>query len=189
MNRVFNLGLQNTLIGKYVFFSHFDFKDLNLLISYLHFIFKPLLILWECISDRLLNFFMAYKYFGFLVFTVGSSGLGSPLGRSRHSSSQSDLTSSSSSSSGLSFTACMSDFSLYVFHPYGAGKQKTAVSGLTPGSGGLGILSTFASPKFISSFQGLIFSEIMIPLIMDMKQDQKLLNFFLLICILSLHSK
>nr|XP_060511804.1 bridge-like lipid transfer protein family member 1 [Panthera onca] len=70
--------------------------------------------------------------------TPGSSGLGSPLGRSRHSSSQSDLTSSSSSSSGLSFTACMSDFSLYVFHPYGAGKQKTAVSGLTPGSGGLG---------------------------------------------------
>ncbi|XP_006866349.1 PREDICTED: uncharacterized protein KIAA1109 homolog [Chrysochloris asiatica] len=68
----------------------------------------------------------------------GSSGLGSPLGRSRHSSSQSDLTSSTSSSSGLSFTACMSDFSLYVFHPYGAGKQKTAVSGLTPGSGGLG---------------------------------------------------
>ncbi|XP_028932278.1 transmembrane protein KIAA1109 homolog isoform X4 [Ornithorhynchus anatinus] len=70
--------------------------------------------------------------------TPGSSGLGSPLGRSRHSSSQSDLTSSSSSSSGLSFTACMSDFSLYVFHPYGAGKQKTAVSGLTPGSAGLG---------------------------------------------------
>ncbi|KAB0396757.1 hypothetical protein E2I00_015079, partial [Balaenoptera physalus] len=70
--------------------------------------------------------------------TPGLSGLGSPLGRSRHSSSQSDLTSSSSSSSGLSFTACMSDFSLYVFHPYGAGKQKTAVSGLTPGSGGLG---------------------------------------------------
>ncbi|ELW62631.1 hypothetical protein TREES_T100015065 [Tupaia chinensis] len=70
--------------------------------------------------------------------TPGSSGLGSPLGRSRHSSSQSDLTSSSSSSSGLSFTACMSDFSLYVFHPYGAGKQKTAVSGLTSGSGGLG---------------------------------------------------
>ncbi|XP_021107695.1 uncharacterized protein KIAA1109-like isoform X2 [Heterocephalus glaber] len=54
----------------------------------------------------------------------GSSGLGSPLGRSRHSSSQSDLTSSSSSSSGLSFTVCMSDFSLYIFHPYGAGKQK-----------------------------------------------------------------
>ncbi|XP_072481304.1 bridge-like lipid transfer protein family member 1 isoform X3 [Notamacropus eugenii] len=68
----------------------------------------------------------------------GSSGLGSPLGRSRHSSSQSDLTSASSSSSGLSFTACMSDFSLYVFHPYGAGKQKTAVTGLTSGSGGLG---------------------------------------------------
>ncbi|XP_053317388.1 bridge-like lipid transfer protein family member 1 [Spea bombifrons] len=67
-----------------------------------------------------------------------SPGLGSPLGRTRHSSSQSDLTSSSSNSSGLSFTACMSDFSLYVFHPYGAGKQKSAVSGLTPGSSGLG---------------------------------------------------
>ncbi|XP_069098559.1 bridge-like lipid transfer protein family member 1 isoform X3 [Pleurodeles waltl] len=67
-----------------------------------------------------------------------SPNLGSPLGRSRHSSSQSDLTSSNCSSSGLSFTACMSDFSLYVFHPYGAGKQKTAVSGLAPGPGALG---------------------------------------------------
>uniref|UniRef100_A0A8D0GUM0 Bridge-like lipid transfer protein family member 1 C-terminal domain-containing protein n=1 Tax=Sphenodon punctatus TaxID=8508 RepID=A0A8D0GUM0_SPHPU len=67
-----------------------------------------------------------------------SPGLGSPLGRTRHSSSQSDLTGSSSSSSGLSFTACMSDFSLYVFHPYGAGKQKSTVTGLTPGSGPLG---------------------------------------------------
>ncbi|XP_041436679.1 KIAA1109 L homeolog isoform X7 [Xenopus laevis] len=67
-----------------------------------------------------------------------STGLGSPLGRTRHSSSQSDLTSSSSNSSGLSFTACMSDFSLYVFHPYGAGKQKSAVSGLAPGPSGLG---------------------------------------------------
>ncbi|XP_069049556.1 bridge-like lipid transfer protein family member 1 isoform X2 [Lepisosteus oculatus] len=67
-----------------------------------------------------------------------SPGLGSPLGRTRHSSSQSDLTSSCTSSSGLSFTACMSDFSLYVFHPYGAGKQKSAVAGLPPGSGPLG---------------------------------------------------
>ncbi|XP_034257362.1 bridge-like lipid transfer protein family member 1 isoform X5 [Pantherophis guttatus] len=66
----------------------------------------------------------------------GSSlGLGSPFGRTRHSSSQSDLTGSSSSSSGLSFTACMSDFSLYVFHPYGAGKQKTTVAGLSSGTG------------------------------------------------------
>lgn len=32
----------------------------------------------------------------------------------------------------------MSDFSLYVFHPYGAGKQKSAVTVLTPGSGALG---------------------------------------------------
>uniref|UniRef100_A0A3B3C0N9 Bridge-like lipid transfer protein family member 1 n=1 Tax=Oryzias melastigma TaxID=30732 RepID=A0A3B3C0N9_ORYME len=64
--------------------------------------------------------------------------LGSPLGRSRHSSSQSDLTTPPSNSSGLSFTACMSDFSLYVFHPYGAGKQKSAVTGLPPGPGPLG---------------------------------------------------
>uniref|UniRef100_A0A8B9LUJ1 Si:ch211-233a24.2 n=1 Tax=Astyanax mexicanus TaxID=7994 RepID=A0A8B9LUJ1_ASTMX len=65
-------------------------------------------------------------------------GLGSPLGRSRHSSSQSDLSGPSTNSSGLSFTACMSDFSLYVFHPYGAGKQKSAVTGLPPGQGPLG---------------------------------------------------
>ncbi|XP_017281651.1 transmembrane protein KIAA1109 homolog isoform X6 [Kryptolebias marmoratus] len=64
--------------------------------------------------------------------------LGSPLGRTRHSSSQSDLTTPPSTSSGLSFTACMSDFSLYVFHPYGAGKQKSAVTGLPPGPGPLG---------------------------------------------------
>ncbi|RXM31147.1 hypothetical protein EOD39_1796 [Acipenser ruthenus] len=64
-----------------------------------------------------------------------SPGLGSPLGRTRHSSSQSDLASSNASSSGLSFTACMSDFSLYVFHPYGAGKQTSAGH---PGSGPLG---------------------------------------------------
>ncbi|KAM7376688.1 hypothetical protein PAMP_006401 [Pampus punctatissimus] len=64
--------------------------------------------------------------------------LGSPLGRSRHSSSQSDLSGPPSNSSGLSFTACMSDFSLYVFHPYGAGKQKSAVTGLPPGQGPLG---------------------------------------------------
>lgn len=84
-----------------------------------------------------------FTWCGSFVFSAGSSGLGSPLGRSRHSSSQSDLTSASNSSSGLSFTACMSDFSLYVFHPYGAGKQKTAVSGLTSGSGGLGIFFYF----------------------------------------------
>lgn len=113
--------------------------------EYFHFNFKSCLVLKNVLSDRLLKFSVTYEYFGFLVSTVGSSGLGSPLGRSRHSSSQSDLTSSSSSSSGLSFTACMSDFSLYVFHPYGAGKQKTAVSGLTPGSGGLGILKVFPS--------------------------------------------
>ncbi|XP_061700533.1 bridge-like lipid transfer protein family member 1 isoform X12 [Syngnathoides biaculeatus] len=70
--------------------------------------------------------------------TKASPLLGSPLGRSRHSSSQSDLTGGQSNSSGLSFTACMSDFSLYVFHPYGAGKQKSAVTGLPPGPSPLG---------------------------------------------------
>ncbi|XP_048858560.1 transmembrane protein KIAA1109 homolog isoform X2 [Brienomyrus brachyistius] len=64
-----------------------------------------------------------------------SPGHGSPPIRSRHSSSLSDLTAPpSTNSSGLSFTACMSDFSLYVFHPYGAGKQKAASGGLPPGS-------------------------------------------------------
>uniref|UniRef100_A0A674BXF0 KIAA1109 n=1 Tax=Salmo trutta TaxID=8032 RepID=A0A674BXF0_SALTR len=67
-----------------------------------------------------------------------SPSLGSPLGRTHHSSSQSDLTTPPSNSSGLSFTACMSDFSLYVFHPYGAGKQKSAVTGQAPGPGPLG---------------------------------------------------
>ncbi|TRZ01084.1 hypothetical protein DNTS_002696 [Danionella cerebrum] len=67
-----------------------------------------------------------------------STGLGSPLGRSRHHSSQSDLSGPAVNSSGLSFTACMSDFSLFVFHPYGAGKQKSAVTGLPPGPGPLG---------------------------------------------------
>lgn len=75
----------------------------------------------------------------FLCFLPASPLLGSPLSRSRHSSSQSDLTGPPIASSGLSFTACMSDFSLYVFHPYGAGKQKSAVTGLPPGSGPLGM--------------------------------------------------
>ncbi|CAL8291970.1 unnamed protein product [Gadus morhua 'NCC'] len=73
--------------------------------------------------------------------------LGSPLGRSRQSSSQSDLSGppANSSSSGLSFTACMSDFSLYVFHPYGAGKQKPNMTGLPSGPGNLGTVEEEAS--------------------------------------------
>ncbi|XP_059821063.1 bridge-like lipid transfer protein family member 1 [Hypanus sabinus] len=77
--------------------------------------------------------------------TGTSSGFGSPLGRSRHSSSQSDLSYTSTTASGLSFTACMSDFSLYVFHPYGTGKQKTTVTGLTPGSSTSGVVDEEAS--------------------------------------------
>ncbi|XP_078396140.1 bridge-like lipid transfer protein family member 1 isoform X10 [Cetorhinus maximus] len=77
--------------------------------------------------------------------TGSSTGFGSPLGRSRHSSSQSDLSYSSTTASGLSFTACMSDFSLYVFHPYGTGKQKTTVTGLTPGSSAPGTVDEEAS--------------------------------------------
>ncbi|MFT7806383.1 uncharacterized protein KIAA1109 homolog isoform X8 [Arapaima gigas] len=73
--------------------------------------------------------------------TSKGSSPGSPMGRSRHSSNQSDLPATATtpaSSSGLSFTACMSDFSLYVFHPYGAGKQKSAVTGLPPAPGSVG---------------------------------------------------
>lgn len=108
---------------------------------------------------------------------AGSSGLGSPLGRSRHSSSQSDLSAPSSSSSGLSFTACMSDFSLYVFHPYGAGKQKTAVSGLTAGSGALGTpghspLSRRAGPARALTFPGRA-----VPFVGGIKRDRKLKRF------------
>lgn len=79
-----------------------------------------------------------------------STGLGSPLGRSRHHSSQSDLTGPPTTSSGLSFTACMSDFSLYVFHPYGAGKQKSAVTGLPPGPGPLG--KSFTQRRKLQTF-------------------------------------
>lgn len=140
---------------------------------------------WDYIKDSFFGTFCVLFCFGFLVFPVGSSGLGSPLGRSRHSSSQSDLTSSSSSSSGLSFTACMSDFSLYVFHPYGAGKQKTAVSGLTPGSGGLGILSMFASFSNLSHL--FMFLKMMLSLINGYKMRSETLFFFLIISILSLH--
>ena len=31
---------------------------------------------------------------------------------------------------GLSVTACMADFSLYIFHPYGGGQKKTSLSSL-----------------------------------------------------------
>lgn len=45
----------------------------------------------------------------------------------------------------------MSDFSLYVFHPYGAGKQKSAVTGLPPGSGPLGMKQE--EPKLVVIFK------------------------------------
>lgn len=89
-------------------------------------------ILYSCFHGQLLTLPMVPFFKGPFL------GLGSPLGRSRHSSSQSDLSGPTTNSSGLSFTACMSDFSLYVFHPYGAGKQKSAVTGLPPGPGPLG---------------------------------------------------
>ena len=79
----------------------------------------------------------------------------------------------------------MSDFSLYVFHPYGAGKQKTAVSGLTPGSGGLGILSMFASFSNLSHL--FMFLKMMLSLINGYKMRSETLFFFLIISILSLH--
>lgn len=95
-----------------------------------------LIFLGGCILKKQFPWLLINPYFSK---PAGASpSLGSPLGRSRHSSSQSDLTGPPPNSSGLSFTACMSDFSLYVFHPYGAGKQKSAVTGLPPGPGPLG---------------------------------------------------
>ena len=44
--------------------------------------------------------------------------------RSRTSSTTSDAMLSSVSSGGLSVTACLSDFSLFIFHPYGGGQGK-----------------------------------------------------------------
>ena len=44
--------------------------------------------------------------------------------RSRVSSTNSEATTSSVTSGGLSVTACLSDFSLYIFHPYGGGQGK-----------------------------------------------------------------
>ena len=44
--------------------------------------------------------------------------------RSRASSTTSEGAMSSVSSGGLSATACLSDFSLYIFHPYGGGQGK-----------------------------------------------------------------
>lgn len=41
---------------------------------------------------------------------------------------------------GHSVTACMADFSLYIFHPYGGGQKKTSLSALESSfrRGGLG---------------------------------------------------
>ncbi|BFZ14882.1 hypothetical protein BsWGS_17921 [Bradybaena similaris] len=48
-----------------------------------------------------------------------------PSSRSRHTSGLSDNSFyPGSSSGGLSVTGCMSDFSLYIFHPYGTGVQR-----------------------------------------------------------------
>ncbi|GFS00725.1 fragile site-associated protein, partial [Elysia marginata] len=66
--------------------------------------------------------------------SYGGSGVGSSgYGRARHTSGMSDTSTattmtnhpgSNSSSGGLSVTGCMSDFSLYIFHPYGTGVQR-----------------------------------------------------------------
>lgn len=44
--------------------------------------------------------------------------------RSRASSTASEGTMSSVSAGGLSVTACLTDFSLYIFHPYGGAQGK-----------------------------------------------------------------
>ena len=44
--------------------------------------------------------------------------------RPRASSTNSSADGGSLSAGGLSFTGAMSDFSLYIFHPYGGGVQR-----------------------------------------------------------------
>ncbi|XP_065930911.1 bridge-like lipid transfer protein family member 1 isoform X5 [Magallana gigas] len=53
--------------------------------------------------------------------------------RPRASSTTSSSDSGSLSVGGLSFTGAMSDFSLYIFHPYGGGNQRKPNIGASPG--------------------------------------------------------
>lgn len=53
--------------------------------------------------------------------------------RPRASSTTSSSDSGSLSVGGLSFTGAMSDFSLYIFHPYGGGNQRKTNIGASPG--------------------------------------------------------
>nr|XP_027205737.1 transmembrane protein KIAA1109-like [Dermatophagoides pteronyssinus] len=46
--------------------------------------------------------------------------------------------SATSNSGGLSITGCLADFSLYIFHPYGGHKNKTAIGATGSGVGGGG---------------------------------------------------
>ncbi|KAH9519850.1 hypothetical protein Btru_071066, partial [Bulinus truncatus] len=59
-------------------------------------------------------------------FTSSSAANSQTPGRNRHVSGVPDSTTfyPGSSSGGLSVTGCMSDFSLYIFHPYGTGVQR-----------------------------------------------------------------
>lgn len=71
-----------------------------------------------------------------------------PSSRSRHTSGLSDNSFyPGSSSGGLSVTGCMSDFSLYIFHPYGTGVQRRmqgqADSPAFRGHGALGTMMFF----------------------------------------------
>ncbi|XP_036364401.1 transmembrane protein KIAA1109 homolog isoform X4 [Octopus sinensis] len=78
--------------------------------------------------------------------STGSSGstFGGTLGhggmRPRVSSTASEYTSQAqlTSSGGLSFTACLTNFSLYIFHPYGGGQRKQ---------------QTVGSPGYLGGFQ------------------------------------
>ena len=59
--------------------------------------------------------------------TSGNKGTSEPRPRVGSTASQGDPT-SSMSAGGLSFTGALSDFSLYIFHPYGGGGQRKLAS-------------------------------------------------------------
>ena len=72
---------------------------------------------------------------------IASGGSSNTLGqggtRPRVSSTASEYANQAqlSSSGGLSFTGCLSNFSLYIFHPYGGGQRKPQTVG-SPGYSG-----------------------------------------------------
>lgn len=61
---------------------------------------------------------------------------GGKEGKTRTASTTSELG-TMTSSGGLSVTGCLTDFSLYIFHPYGGGQRKAG---------------TQTSPRFLGNY-------------------------------------